>query len=76
MAVIKIRLPAHTYACLQRLARTQNVSINKLFEQWSTMAIAEFDAEMRFRAMAMQGSRELGLSLLDKLDVLSPANQP
>lgn len=76
MAAIKIHLPAHTYARLQRLAHTQNVSINKLFEQWSNMAIAEFDAEMRFRTMAMQGSRELGLSLLDKLDSLSPSNQP
>lgn len=31
-------------------------------------AIAEFDAESRFRAMAARGSIEKGLSVLDKLD--------
>ena len=76
MATIKIHLPVHIHARLQELARTQKCSVNKLFEQWSNMAIAEFDAEMRFRTMAMQGSRDLGLSLLDKLDSLSPTNQP
>ena len=68
MATLTIRLPDQTHMRLKELARKRNISVNKLFEQWSTTAIAEFDAEMRFRAMAMQGSRELGLHLLDKLD--------
>lgn len=37
-------------------------------EEFSTVALAEFDTEMRFRALAAQGSRARGLSLLDKLD--------
>ena len=72
MATLTVRLPDQTHARLKELARKRNSSVNKLFEQWSNMAIAEFDAETRFRAMAMQGSRELGISLLDKLDTLSP----
>lgn len=76
MTTVTVRLPEHTHSRLKEIARKRNVSINKLFEQWSNMAIAEFDAEIRFRTMAMHGSRELGLSLLDKLDSLSPSNQP
>lgn len=72
MATLTVRLPDQTHARLKELAHYRNSSVNKLFEQWSNIAIAEFDAEMRFRAMAMRGSRELGLSLLDKLDALSP----
>ena len=45
-------------------------------EQWSLLewlqsrlaAIAESDAESRFRAMAARGSAKKGLALLDKLD--------
>jgi predicted transcriptional regulator len=71
MATLTIRLPDQTHARLKELARQRNSSVNKLFEQWSNMAIAEFDAETRFRAMAMLGSRELGLGLLDKLGEVS-----
>jgi hypothetical protein len=34
----------------------------------ATVALAEFDAETRFRARAARGSREEGLRLLDELD--------
>jgi hypothetical protein len=37
-------------------------------EELSTIAIAEFDAETRFRAMADQGDAEEGIAILDKLD--------
>lgn len=42
--------------------------MNKLIEELSTVALAEFDAETRFRARAALGSREQGLRLLDELD--------
>lgn len=71
MATLTVRLPDQTHARLKELARQRNSSVNKLFEQWSNMPITEFDAEMRFRAMAMRGSRELGLNLLDKLGEIS-----
>ncbi|VFN01037.1 MAG: hypothetical protein BECKG1743E_GA0114224_103741, partial [Candidatus Kentron sp. G] len=41
-----------------------NASRNKL----STRAIAEFDAEMRFCAMAAKGSVATGLDILERLD--------
>jgi hypothetical protein len=37
-------------------------------EELSTIALAQHDAEVRFRALAARGSRKKGLALLDKLD--------
>jgi len=37
-------------------------------EELSTAAIAEFDAETRFRARAAAGSPEKALEILEKLD--------
>jgi hypothetical protein len=45
--------------------------MNKLIEELSTVALAQFDAELRFRARAARGSAEAGLRLLDQLDVES-----
>ncbi len=42
--------------------------MNKLIEELSTVALAELDAETRFRARAAAGSRQEGLRLLDRLD--------
>ena len=39
-------------------------------EELSVRALAEHDAEMRFRLRASRGDRALGLKLLDKLDRL------
>ena len=44
------------------------MSLNKLMEELSTIALAEFDAETRFKAMAAQGNPERGIAILDKLD--------
>lgn len=50
------------------IAKRRHISINKLMEELSTQAIAEFDADTRFRAMAAKGNVEKGLAILDKLD--------
>lgn len=68
MATLTVRLPDDKHARLKALAAHRHVSINKLMEEFSTQAIAEFDAESRFRAMAARGSVEKGLKVLDKLD--------
>jgi hypothetical protein len=62
MAVITIRLSGYKLAQLQELAHTKDTSVNQV--------IHESTAEMRFRAMAKLGSREIGTKLLDKLDGL------
>jgi hypothetical protein len=44
------------------------VSINRLIDELATVALAEYDSEIRFRAMAARGSRRAGIAILDKLD--------
>jgi predicted transcriptional regulator len=68
MATLTIRLPDDKHERLKELARRRNLSVNKLIEELATIALTEFDAETRFRAMAAKGSVEAGLALLNKLD--------
>ena len=68
MATMTIRIPDGKHERLRLLAHSQGVSLNKLVEEWASMALAQFDAEARFRARAAQGSVKRGLALLDKLD--------
>jgi len=68
MATLTIRIPDDKHKRLKALARHRHISVNKLVEELSTQALAEFDSEIRFRAFAAQGDISRGLSLLDKLD--------
>jgi predicted DNA-binding protein len=68
MSTLTIRLPADQHERLKALASARGTSLNKLFEEFSTKAIAEFDAETRFRLRAQRGDKSRGLELLDKLD--------
>ena len=71
MATLTIRLPDDKHARLKQLAEHRQISMNKLMEELSTVALAQFDAELRFRARAARGSAEDGLRLLDQLDASS-----
>ena len=55
-------------ARLRQLAESQGVSMNKLIDELATIALAQFDAETRFRARAGAGSTAKGLRALEKLD--------
>lgn len=68
MATLTVRLPDDKHLRLKALAKRKHISVNKLLEELSTQAIAEFDAETRFRAIAAKGSIEKGLEVLDRLD--------
>ena len=68
MATLTIRIPSDKHERLKQLAKYRRISINKLIDEFSTQAIAEFDSETRFRALAAQGNISEGLSILDKLD--------
>ena len=68
MATLTIRMPDEKAQRLKVLARARGVSVNKLFEEWTTMGIAEFDSQARFMARAARGSRERGLAMLQELD--------
>lgn len=66
MRTLTVRLPDEKHERVQSLARKQGLSMNKLIEELSTAALAEFDAETRFRARAALGSPEKALRILDK----------
>ena len=68
MNTLTVRLPDDTAARLKALARRRGISVNKLFEEMSVQAIAAFDAETRYRAMASRGDSVHALAILDRLD--------
>jgi hypothetical protein len=68
MATMTIRIPDSKHERLRLLARRQGVSLNKLVDEWASMALAQFDAETRFAARAARGNAKRGLDLLNKID--------
>lgn len=68
MSILTIHLPDDKHERLKALARRRRMSVNKLIEELSTQALAEFDMKTRFRLLASKGSATRGLELLDKLD--------
>jgi len=68
MSVLTIRLPDEQHERLRALAEHRGVSLNKLFEEFATRAVTEFDTELRLRLRAARGDAATGLALLDKLD--------
>lgn len=68
MSTLTVRLPDDTHERLKQLARHRGVSVNKLMEELSTIAVVQHDAETRFRALAARGSVEEGLRILREVD--------
>ena len=68
MATLTIRMPDDKHSRLKQLAESRGISVNKLIEELSTIALTEFDAYNHFKLMAVQGNLAEGLRLLDKLD--------
>ena len=68
MATLTIRLPNDQHERPKLLAARRGTSLNKMFEEFSTKALAAADAEARFLARAARGDAKIGLAILDKLD--------
>lgn len=68
MSTLTIRLPDTKHQRLKEFARARGVSLNKLVEEWATVALAQLDAENRYRLRAARGRPQTGVALLDKLD--------
>lgn len=67
MAAINVRLPDEKHQRLKELAKSKNISVNKLMEELATIALTEYDAETRFKIRANRGSVDRGLELINKL---------
>jgi hypothetical protein len=68
MSTITLRVPDSKHERLKQYAKEQGISLNKLFDEMATVALAQFDAKTRFTIAANQGNKDRGLELLDKLD--------
>jgi predicted DNA-binding protein len=68
MSTLTIRLPSDQHERLKALAASRGTSLNKLFEELTTKALTEFDAETRFRLRAAKGDKTRGIEILEKLD--------
>lgn len=70
MSTLTIRLPDDTAQRLKLIASSRGQSVNKMFEEMGAQAIAAWDTENHFRALAAKGNTEKALKILDRLDVL------
>ncbi|EIC19816.1 ribbon-helix-helix domain-containing protein [Thiorhodovibrio frisius] len=68
MTTLTIQLPDDTAARLDSLARSRGLTTNKLVEDLSARALAAWDTENHFRAMAATGDIKQALKILDRLD--------
>lgn len=69
MAAMTLRLPDDKHQRLRALAQSRGTTINRLMDEVTTLMLAEFDAETRFKLRAARGRQagvEIGLTLLDK----------
>lgn len=74
MSVLTLRIPTDKHDRLRRLAESRGLSMNRLVDEWATVALAQFDAETRFRALAARGSAARGLEILDRADAVERRN--
>jgi predicted transcriptional regulator len=75
MSALTLRLPDDKHERLRALAQSRGTSVNRLLDEVTTLLLAEFDAETRFRLRAQQqgaGKVERGRELLDKAAESSP----
>ncbi len=68
MSTITVRLPDSKHERLKEYAKQKGMSLNKLFDEFATVALAQFDAQTRFMLNASKGDKKRGLELLEKLD--------
>ncbi len=68
MSTLTLRIPDTKYERLKNYAKSKEISLNKLFDEFATIALTQFDTKTRFDLMASKGNKSKGLKLLDKLD--------
>ena len=68
MTALTVRLPDEKHMRLKALAKSRGTPLNRLIDEMTTLMLAEFDAETRFRTRAATGAGKVdrGLALLKK----------
>lgn len=69
MAALTLRLPDDKHQRLRALAQSRHTTINRLMDEMTTLMLAEFDAETRFKLRSARGAgrAQEGLALLDRV---------
>jgi plasmid stability protein len=67
MSTLTLRLPEDVAHRLKTAAESRGVSVNKLITEISVQALAAYDAETRFKAMAAGANIPAAMSVLDRL---------
>lgn len=68
MSVVTLRIPDDKHARLKELAASRQTSVNRLLDELATVALAQHDLALQFRAAAAKGDPRRGLKILEKLD--------
>lgn len=68
MSALTLRLPDDVANRLKSVAEARGVSVNKLITEISIQALAAYDTETRFKAMAAKADIPAALAVLDRLD--------
>ena len=68
MSTLTLRITDSKYERLKKYAKSKDISLNKLFDEFATIALTQFDTKTRFDLMASKGNKKRGLELLDKID--------
>lgn len=68
MSTLTLRLPDDVAMRLKDVAEARGVSVNKLITEISVQALAAYDTENRFKAMAAKADIPAALAVLDRLD--------
>ena len=68
MSAITLRLPDDKHQRLKILSEQRGMSINQILNEMTTLLLADFDAETRFKVRAKRGKgkTDRGLQLLAK----------
>lgn len=76
MAALTLRLPDDKHQRLRALAQSRRTTVNRLMDEMTTLMLAEYDAETRFKLRAARGAGQAanGLALLDRVAQVRPAS--
>ncbi len=69
MSTLTLRLPEDLANRLKNTAEARGLSVNKLITEISVQALAAYDAETHFKAMAAKADIATALAVLDRLDI-------
>lgn len=67
MSTLTIRLPDDKHRRLKALAENRKISVNRLVDELTTIALANDDARTRFEARAARGNPKRALKMLESL---------